>query len=122
MNFKDISNRLTQIADVVASIPQYAYIFIIIIDLLGVWYYLKWRVLGIFILLIALVCFAYSAFMNRDQADNLEKEDQMKKKHVKQKKAVQEEKETEQVNKSNNLFSFDAEEYSKRIDKALGSI
>lgn len=88
---------------------------ILVADIFGVYYWLKMRNLGIIILFLSLICMGVVLYLERDAEDDT-KEDKMTKKKKKQRK---EDKKDLMGDFKVDLGVGDANDYNKRLKKAL---
>lgn len=115
--------KIQEIIDFIVKIPRGAYLVAIVFDFLAVWYFLKWKAIALFILIILIVCFAYASTMQKEEPTK--EETMVKKKHEKPKKRREEkekESDKEEISDKDSLFNFNVDDYSDNLDKALKSI
>jgi len=136
INIKEVFKNLKALSYETLEAWKYFFIIFIVVDLFGIYWYLKLKKFGVALLIVCLIALAVILFLERNKRDELpdekpSKEDEeridreLRKYEVKNKKSKPkppEEPQTPMEEPSMEDFGLpDSGEYNRRLEKAIGS-
>lgn len=119
-NFKNLIEKAKKLNEKQINYWKYFLFFIIIVDIIGIYWYLHLKKLGIALLVVSLIALGLILFLESKLPPKINKKEQKKTKKIN--KDNEKPKEIEESKESNEDTGFSlpsAEEYNERMNKAF---